>query len=118
MTTARWTQVEDPESFALSVLQEEAPEIPAALLEGQSWEQVTLPLTDLFIDEAMVATHDAEVVHQQRRDRFRQAIREGVELPPLIAIKSNLRLVDGYARLRALRSLAVEHASVVRQRVP
>lgn len=118
MVTTRWVEVADPESFARRVLQAEAPEIPAALLEGRSWEQLVLPITDLTVDESMVAEHDASLVHQQRRDSFQNAIVEGAELPPLIAIKANLQLIDGYARLRALRALSVDHASVVRQRTP
>lgn len=115
MVTARWISVDDPESFARDVLQDEAPEIPVSVLKGRSWEQVRLPLLNLTVDELMVAEHDAEPVHRHRRDRFRHAILMGAELPPLIVVKSDLHLVDGYARLRALRSLAIEEVSVVRQ---
>ena len=118
VVTVHWAQVGSPESYALSVLREEAPEIPQRLLERRTWQQLMLPLTALFVDESMVADHETEAVHRIRRDRFRQAIHDGAELPPLIAIKSNRHLVDGYARLRALRSLAIEDASVVCQVIP
>lgn len=74
-----------------------------------------MPLLNLSVDEVLVTEHDAEPVHRQRRDRFRRAILMGAEMPPLIAVESDLHLVDGYARLRALRSLAIAEASVVRQ---
>ena len=63
----------------------------------------------------MVADHDTSVVHRRRRDGFCGAIREGVQLPPLIAIGPERHLVDGYARLRALRMLAIDRASVIVQ---
>ncbi|SDS69880.1 ParB N-terminal domain-containing protein [Microlunatus soli] len=70
----------------------------------------------LSVDESMVARHDDDPVHQDRRDRFCQAIVSGEELPPLIAIGVDCRLVDGYARLRAARLLEIEDVSVLVQR--
>ncbi|NYH92188.1 hypothetical protein [Actinopolymorpha rutila] len=51
----------------------------------------------------------------RRRDGFVERIRSGVHLPPLIVLGRELKLVDGYARYRALRLLGIGSAQVLRQ---
>lgn len=113
VTRARWLRVGDPEAYARRVLAAEAPEIPATLLEGGSWTEDTVSPSELAVDEPMIIEHDADPIHQDRRDRFRRAILAGAPLPPLIAIGPDRHLVDGYARLRAIRLLGVDEVAVV-----
>lgn len=115
MVTARCLQIADAGTYAQRILREEAPEISAAVIEGRGWTQTLLTPDDVLVDEAMIARHDADPVHQERRDRFRQAILSGQELPPLIAVGPDRHLVDGYARLRAVRLFKIEDVSVIIQ---
>lgn len=115
MVFARWLRISDAGSYARQILGEEAPEIPTDLIENRSWTQLTMSPDALLVDESMVAKHDADPVHQDRRDRFRQAILAGQELPPLIAIGPDRHLVDGYARIRAVRQLKIDDVSAIVQ---
>jgi len=115
MLSARWLQISDAGSYARRILNEEAPEIPTDLVENGSWTQETMSPADLLVDESMVARHDDDPLHQDRRDGFSQAILSGEELPPLIAIGPDRHLVDGYARLRAVRQLEINEVSVIVQ---
>ena len=108
--------IEDPAAYAFAILTEEALDIPVELIAGRDWFQDSLTLEMLDVNEDMVARHDADPVQVARRDGFVARIRAGEPLPPLIALGANLHLVDGYARCRALRSLGVERAAVLRHR--
>ena len=115
MVTGHWVQISDAGTYARQVLREEASEIPVDLIEGRPWTQIMIEPSALLVDEQMIARHDDDPVHQERRDKFRQAILLGRDLPPLIAIGPNRHLVDGYARLRAVRLLKIHEVSVVVQ---
>lgn len=112
MPTTRWLRPDDPAEYVRGVLKVEAPEIPDALLAGP-WSQIVLSLSDLRVNEAMVAEHDVNPIHRRRRDDFVDAIKKGVPLPPLIALGVRRDLVDGYARLRAARVLGVGDVEVI-----
>lgn len=108
-------RVDDPAGFAGRVLRAEAPDIPEDKINRQPWALRTLRLEQVAVDEAMVALHDDDPVHLQRRDGFVQMARAGEPWPPLIALGVDRFLVDGYARIRALRLLSVGQALVVLQ---
>lgn len=111
-----WSHPRDPSEFARHVLHAEAPEIPAEKLDGR-WRQEIIPSDELAVNEEMVTEHDADPVHQARRDRFIAMIRAGEPLPPMIALGSDRYLVDGYARLRAARQLDLSDVAVIVQRL-
>jgi hypothetical protein len=46
---------------------------------------------------------------------FMERISAAEPIPPLIALGTDRLLVDGYARIRALRRLGISHASVLVQ---
>jgi hypothetical protein len=108
--------IDDPSAFVVAILAEEASEIPVELVTSHDWFQDTLDLEILDVNEDLVAVHDADPIHVARRDGFVDRIRAGESIPPLIALGAPLHLVDGYARCRALRSLGVRRAAVLRQR--
>ncbi|GAA5034949.1 hypothetical protein [Actinopolymorpha pittospori] len=108
--------IDDPAAHALATLTEEAPDIPIELITRHDWFQDTLNLELLDVNEDMVERHDADPIHVARRDGFVARIRADEPIPPLIALGPTLHLVDGYARCRALRSLGVWTAAVLRQR--
>jgi hypothetical protein len=110
-----WETVAEPVAYVRAVLAREAPDIPDGLIEAAPWQQVEVAISTLDVDEEMVAAHDADTAHLGRRDRVLGRIEAGETLPPLIALGSARRLVDGYARLRALRLLVVERAAVLVQ---
>lgn len=117
----RWIDVDDPATFVRTVLAVEAPDIPDALVTAYAWTQTTMPLDVLRLDQAMLDRHDRDPVHIARRNGFVGRIRAGEPIPPLIVLGLEPRdgtepkLVDGYARYRALRLLGCAHASVLRQ---
>jgi hypothetical protein len=116
ITKAHWTTVADPETYVRQVLVREADDIPAALIDVLPWrQQYDLSLVDLSVDEEMVSRHDRTPLHLRRRDGFIERISAGESLPPLIALGADRFLVDGYARIRALRRLGIAAASVLVQ---
>jgi hypothetical protein len=113
---ASWMTVADPESYVRRVLAREADDIPVALIDAFAWRQHhDLSLADLRVDENMVARHDRIPLHLERRDGFMERISAAEPIPPLIALGADRFLVDGYARIRALRRLGISHASVLVQ---
>jgi hypothetical protein len=114
MTTVTWLRPEDPSDFVHVVLQLEAPDIPAAKLDGP-WIQRVVPAEQLAVNEAMVAEHDATPEHQQRRDGFVNSFRTGVPVLPLIALGAERYLVDGYARIRAARLVGLRDVEALVQ---
>jgi hypothetical protein len=113
----RWKVIDDPSAFVVAILAEEASEIPVELITGHDWFQDTLNLKILEVNEDIVTMHDADPFHVARRDGFVNRIRAGESIAPLIALGATLHLVDGYARSRALRSLGIRRAAVLRQRM-
>jgi len=112
----RWRRVDDAGRYVREVLAAEADDIPSGLIDRGRWCQVDgFALVDLTVDEAMVAGHDADATHRHRRDRFVEQMLAGEPIPPLIALGADRFLVDGYARLRAVRLLGESHASVLLQ---
>ncbi|MGH7487782.1 MAG: hypothetical protein ACREMY_19595 [bacterium] len=112
----RWRAIAEVDVYVRGVLEREASEIPTVLIESHPWRQVPdLALSDLHVDESMVARHDDTALHQRRRDGFIALVTTGKPLLPLIALGCERHLVDGYARLRALRKLGVDAASVIIQ---
>jgi hypothetical protein len=109
--------IADPGAYAVTILAHEASDIPTELITSHDWFQDTLSLDTLDVNEDMVARHDTDPIYVARRDAFVARIRGGEPIPPLITLGSTLHLVDGYARCRALRSLGVRMADVLRQRV-
>lgn len=114
MVHIRWQQVADPEAYVRAVLRNEAPDIPASKLAGR-WRQTEIADTALEVDQRMIAEHDANPVHQSRRDTFVALILDGGPIPPLIALGTRHYLVDGYARLRAARRLGVPTVEAIVQ---
>ncbi|MET9023830.1 hypothetical protein ABZV93_28030 [Actinopolymorpha sp. NPDC004070] len=110
-----WDGVREPAAYVREVLGREAPEIPEALLNEYPWVQTELSLSDVRPDIGMLERHGRDDVHVRRRDGFVERIRSGVSIPPLILLGRDLKLVDGYARYRALRLLEVDSASVLAQ---
>lgn len=116
VVNASWIAVADPEGYVRRVLAREADDIPAALIDAFPWRQERdLSLVDLRVDEDMVARHDRIPLHRQRRDGFIERISAGEPIPPLIALGADRFLVDGYARIRALRRLGIGRASSIVQ---
>jgi hypothetical protein len=107
--------VSDAATYVHDVLRQDAPEIPSDLYLGRDWIQGELELSALAPDQEMIARHDRQQRHVDRRDRFIAAIRSGTEIPPLIVLGPDRKLVDGYARIRALRLLGVERAQVLQE---
>ena len=110
---ATWRPVEDPDSYVHRVLSTEAPEIPGNVIPTTGWVQARVMLDEIDIDLELIERHDRAELHQGRRDSFIAAVRSGVPLPPLILLGGQRRLVDGYARYRALRALGVAEAEVL-----
>ncbi|GEM_PF-6698327 len=113
----RWQHVADPFAYVLDVLSREAPDIPMDLIARSPWFEDTVPLSALRPDHEMLARHDHQPEHIQRRDRFLARVRAGAEIPPLTALGADLFLVDGYARYGALKRLQIQHVRVLRQQV-
>lgn len=112
----RWEVVNDPSTYVRSVLDREAPDIPRTRVAECDWFQCEVPLSGLRPDREMLERHDNDETHVRRRDRFVELTLAGAPLLPLIALGDGMRLVDGYARYRALRLLGVDQAEVLRQR--
>lgn len=112
-----WITVTDLASFVRRIVDEETPSVDG-LVEGyQRWVQADVSVGELDLDEALIARHDADPLHCARRDRVLQALHAGAELPPLLAVPTGERrlwLIDGYARVRALRVMGVDRVQVVR----
>jgi hypothetical protein len=111
----QWQTVGDPSAYVRSVLLEQAPDIPDALIVERPWLQEEIALAALAPDLEMIERHDSQARHIRRRDGFVAAVRGGAEIPPLIVLGKNHKLVDGYARYRALRFLGLDHGQVLRQ---
>jgi hypothetical protein len=108
----------DVDQYVRTILAHEADDIPQSLIDRFPWcQQFDVDLAALDVDEGMVRRHDRQSVHLRRRDGFLERIRSGEPLPPLIALGGRRRLVDGYARLRALRLLGIASASVCVQAI-
>lgn len=115
---AVWSTVGDVDLYVRRILSHEADDIPQSLIDRRPWwQQFDVALASLEIDEVMVGRHDRQPVHVRRRDGFVERIRSGEPLPPLIALGDHRHLVDGYARLRALRLLDIDSASVCVQAI-
>ena len=114
MDGVKWLRPASASKFVRDVLQLEAPDIPVTKLVGP-WSQRALAITELLANEAMVAEHDADVVHRRRRDGFVSAFRSQEPVPPLIALGPERYLVDGYARLRAARLIGLRELEVLVQ---
>ena len=115
---AVWSTVGDVEVYVRKILSREANDIPQSLIDRRPWwQQFEVGLVSLEIDEVMVRWQDGLHVHLKRRDGFAERIRSGEPLPPLIALGDDRHLVDGCARLRALRLLDIESASVCVQAI-
>lgn len=115
---AVWIKVGDVDLYVRNVLALEADDIPQSLIDVGPWhQQFEVGLVSLEIDEVMVRWQDGLHVHLKRRDGFAERIRSGEPLPPLIALGDHRHLVDGYARLRALRLLDIDSASVCVQAI-
>lgn len=114
MDGVKWLRPASASQFVRDVLRLEAPDIPAPKLDGL-WSQRTLAITELSVNEAMVAEHDVDAVHRRRRDGFVSAFRSQDPVPPLIALGPERYLVDGYARLRAARFLGLRELEVLVQ---
>ena len=112
-----WEVIGDPAAYAVAILANEASDIPTELITSHDWFQDTLSLDTLDVNEDIVARHDADPIHVARRDGFVDRIRVGERISPLLVLGASLHLVDGYARCRALRSLGVPMAAVLRQRM-
>lgn len=112
----QWEVVDDPSAYVCDVLGREAPDIPSALVVGQEWFQDGVALAVLRPNRDLLDQQDQEPEHVQRRDAFVARIRAGEAIPPLIALGFDMKLVDGYARYRALRLLGVAHGQILRQR--
>jgi hypothetical protein len=109
--------VTDLAAFVRRIVDEEAPSVEWLIEGHERWVQVEVPLAELDVDEALIARHDADALHCARRDRVLGALRDGAELPPLLAVPTDERdlwLIDGYARVRALRLMGVDRVQVVR----
>jgi hypothetical protein len=113
----RWLPIDDPTGYVVRILAKEADDIPPAAITRYVWYVDDLPLDDLRVADDLIERHDREAVHVERRDTFEARITAGEAIPPLIALGEDLFLVDGYARYRALRRLAVSRAQVLRQRM-
>lgn len=115
---AVWSTVGDVEVYVRTVLSHEADDIPPSLIDLGPWQQeFDVRLASLAIDEVMVRWQDRQPAHVRRRDEFVERIRCAEPLPPLIALGDDRHLVDGYARLRALRLLTIDSASVCIQAI-
>lgn len=110
-----WQRIDDPAVYVRTVLAAEAPDIPPALIAAHDWSQATVFLEHIQPDHAMLEQHDRDPVHIARRDGFIRRIRAGEPLPPLIVLGTHWKLVDGYARYRALRSIGGTEAQVLGQ---
>ncbi len=111
-----WEVVGDPATYVRSVLDREAPDVPSAVVVEYDWSQCEVAVSELWADREMLERHDKDETHLRRRDNFVELIRTGKPILPLIALGPAMRLVDGYARYRALRLLGVDQAQVLRQR--
>lgn len=110
----RWSRVADLRSFATAALQADAPDVLPIVDGAGAWLLDRVPISALQVDGAMVARHEARALHRRRRDGFVDLVLSGNEVPPLLVLGDELALVDGYARMRALRVLGQEHALVIR----
>lgn len=111
-----WKRVDDVSNYVRGTLCQEAPDIPAHLIEQAPWYVETISLDQVKVDQQVIDCHDTQEIHIKRRDGFAVSCRSRTPLLPLIVLGRDNFLVDGYARYRALRMLGVDRASVIRQR--
>ena len=109
MMIVYWQTIAQPDACVAAICASECADIPADLLCG-AWFADSLRITDIQVDEVIVARHDADLQHIARRDAFVALIQRGHPIPSLIVLRcarGERYLIDGYARFRALRAMGV-----------
>ena len=112
-----WTQIADPLAYVVDILAAEAPDIPIDVIARGRWYVDDVRVGDLNANRALLERHDRDPLRLERRDRIEARIIAGEAIPPLIVLGTELVLVDGYARYRALQGLHTQRARVLRQDV-
>lgn len=110
-----WSLPSDPTKYVKEVLAKEAADIPEEKINQGKWTLAELSFNDIQVNEEMIARHDLDPQHIERRNNFIKMIEEEKPILPLIVLGKELFLVDGYARYRALKELGIESVEVVMQ---
>lgn len=110
-----WEEITDKEAYVKKTLRVEASDIPMEKINAAEWREEEVRLSRLKIDRLLIEDQDKVMLHNQRRDKFMEAIRRGEAIKPLIALGRERFLVDGYARYRACVKMGIERARVVFQ---
>ena len=98
--------------FVMSHLSKEASDIPEEKIEGMIWELKELDIKDITWDNKLAREHETQEVHIHRKEFQKDWMSSGKPVKPLIVMYDNNWLVDGYARLRALKSLCIKKVKV------
>jgi len=110
-----WIEVKNIKSFVLSVLKEEADDIPIDKIQGSEWILSDININAINVNNSLLRKHDKEKLHLKRRDKFVELIKSEKEIYPLIVLGKDLYLVDGYARYRALKKMGIKKIKVFMQ---
>ena len=111
----KWKSVENIEEYVKKTLAEEAHDIPQLEIDASPWVLAEIEVSKIHTDRQMIADHNNDPLHIARKDHFKDIIKKGKELLPLIVLGKNLYLVDGYARFQALRDLGISKIQVFKQ---
>ena len=64
-----------------------------------------IPVGELILDWNLWPRHSAETLDSTNLTRMKEAIKAGIELPPVIADEKSLRIVDGFHRVSAYQDI-------------
>jgi len=113
----KWKSVKNIEDYVKKTLAEEANDIPQFEIDASPWILAEIEISEIHTDTQMIADHNDDPLHVARKDHFKDMIKKGEKLLPLIVLGKNLSLVDGYARFQALRDLGISKIQVFRQSI-
>jgi hypothetical protein len=111
----KWKLIPDIDKYVKDTLQQEAEDIPEVLINAGAWYLDEIEINEISVDNDMLQEHDQNPLHISRRDNFVDMINKGEEILPLIVLRNDLFLVDGYSRYRALKRLGISRIQVLRQ---
>lgn len=113
MMSAVFSKPENLAEHVVNTLKLECPEIPSEVYVGKNYSYSELNLDHITVDKELIANHNLEPLHINRRDIFIKMINDQKSIMPLIVLAPKNFLIDGYARYRALKHIGIHIAEVI-----
>jgi hypothetical protein len=110
-----WKTPENIEEYVRVVLAKEADDIPKKKIDAGTWILDEVDFELIKANKDMVTDHDQDSLHIGRKQGFLESFENNIPIYPLILLGTEMYLVDGYARYRALKHLGIKKIKVIKQ---